>query len=217
MIDFTVLIPVYNTNPIDLIECVYSVHWTNQTIKQEYDIVLVDDGSDYVGTLNALEFIKQIKGVKVYRKEQNGGTSSALNLGHALIKTNWIAIQGSSDVSLPNRFELQVNHLKDNPDIDVLGTNLYSFRESDFQRLPIYKTTHKYITTLEETTLEEITEGWLTNHGTVMYKNQSIKDVGGYMLAGRRQDVDLWKRMYKAGYKIRTLEPITYAWRKAGV
>ena len=42
MIDFTVLIPVYNTNPIDLIECVYSVHWTNQTIKQEYDIVLVD-------------------------------------------------------------------------------------------------------------------------------------------------------------------------------
>ena len=61
MIDFTVLIPVYNTNPIDLIECVYSVHWTNQTIKQEYDIVLVDDGSDYVGTLNALEFIKQIK------------------------------------------------------------------------------------------------------------------------------------------------------------
>jgi len=212
MIDFTVLIPVYNTNPIDLIECVYSVHWTNQTIKQEYDIVLVDDGSDYVGTLNALEFIKQIKGVKVYRKEQNGGTSSALNLGHALIKTNWIAIQGSSDVSLPNRFELQVNHLKDNPDIDVLGTNLYSFRESDFQRLPIYKTTHKYITTLEERT-----EGWLTNHGTVMYKNQSVKDVGGYMLAGRCQDVDLWKRMYKAGYKIRTLEPITYAWRKAGV
>ncbi len=45
---------MYITNPIDLIECVYSVHWTNQTIKQEYDIVLVDDGSDYVGTLNAL-------------------------------------------------------------------------------------------------------------------------------------------------------------------
>ena len=153
MIDFTVLIPVYNTNPIDLIECVYSVHWTNQTIKQEYDIVLVDDGSDYVGTLNALEFIKQIKGVKVYRKEQNGGTSSALNLGHALIKTNWIAIQGSSDVSLSNRFELQVNHLKDNPDIDVLGTNLYSFRERDFQRLPIYKTTHKYPAPLTGQTL----------------------------------------------------------------
>ena len=65
--------------------------------------------------------------------------------------------------------------------------------------------------------MEERTEGWLTNHGTVMYKNQSVKDVGGYMLAGRCQDVDLWKRMYKAGYKIRTLEPITYAWRKAGV
>ena len=47
-----------------------------------------------------------------------------------------------------------------------------------------------------------------------MYKNQSVKDVGGYLLSGRKQDVELWKRMDKAGYKIRTLNPVAYAWRK---
>ena len=50
-----------------------------------------------------------------------------------------------------------------------------------------------------------------------MYKNQSVKDVGGYLLPGRYQDVDLWKRMALAEKKIRTLNVITYAWRKAGI
>lgn len=209
MISFTVLIPVYNTNPAHLLECVFSVHCSNQTIKKDYRIVIIDDGSDNEGTLNALEFLKLNRGVWVYRKEKNEGTSSALNFGHDLIHTKWIALQGSSDISLPNRFELQVNHLLENPDVDVLGTNLYSFKNSDHLRTPIFTSTFKY-----HTTLKEMTNGWLTNHGTVMYKNQSVKDVGGYLLSGRKQDVELWKRMDKAGYKIRTLNPVAYAWRK---
>lgn len=210
-IDFTVLIPVYNTKPHELIEAVFSVHPTNQTIEQDYKIVIVDDGSNDASTLKALEFLK-LAGIIVYHKPENGGTSSALNLGHEKITTKWIAIMGSSDISLPDRFRLQVNHLLANPGIDVLGTNLYSFKESDNTRASIYQTSHKY-----ETTLKERSEGWLTNHGTVMYKNQSVKDVGGYILPGRYQDVDLWKRMSLAGKKIRTLAPVTYAWRKANI
>lgn len=212
MINFTVLIPVYNTKAFDLIECVYSVYWTNQTLKRPYNIVIVNDGSNSPDTLEALDFLGQLQGVSIYNKDKNEGTSSALNVGHSIIETEWIAIQGSSDISFSNRFELQCKHLEENPNIDVLGTNLFSFRESDIKRVPIYKTSHKYITTLEERT-----EGWLTNHGTVMYKNKAVKDIGGYLLAGRGQDVDLWKRMALAGYNIRTLEPILYAWRKAGI
>lgn len=211
-IDFTVLIPVYNTKASELIEAVFSVHPTYQDIDQDYSILIVDDGSTNKETLKALEFLKLQKGISVYHKPENGGTSSALNKGHELIQTEYTAIMGSSDISTPNRFRLQVEHLLDNTDIDVLGTQLYSFKESDYKRTPIYQTSHKY-----ETTLNERTEGWLTNHGTVMYKNQSVKDVGGYILPGRYQDVDLWKRMFLAGKKIRTLDVVTYAWRKANI
>lgn len=211
-IDFTVLIPVYNTKAAELIEAVFSVHPTYQDIDQDYSILIVDDGSTNKETLKALEFLKLQKGVSVYHKPENGGTSSALNKGHELIQTEYIAIMGSSDISTSNRFRLQVDHLLKNPDIDVLGTQLYSFKESDCTRKSIYQTSHKY-----ETTLKERTEGWLTNHGTVMYKNQSVKDVGGYVLPGRYQDVDLWKRMSLAGKKIRTLDVVTYAWRKANI
>lgn len=211
-IDFTVLIPVYNTKAAELIEAVFSVHPTYQDIDQDYSILIVDDGSTNKETLKALEFLKLQKAVSVYHKPENGGTSSALNKGHELIQTEYIAIMGSSDISTSNRFRLQVDHLLKNPDIDVLGTQLYSFKESDYTRKSIYQTSHKY-----ETTLNERTEGWLTNHGTVLYKNQSVKDVGGYILPGRYQDVDLWKRMFLAGKKIRTLDVVTYAWRKANI
>ena len=211
-IDFTVLMPVFNTKAAELIEAAFSVHPTNQSIKQDYKILIVDDGSTNQDTLKALDFLGLQHGIEVYHKPENGGTSSALNKGHEIIETEYIAIMGSSDISFPNRFKLQVEHLIKNPWIDVLGTQLYSFKESDPKRKPIYTTSHKY-----ERTLIDSSYGWLTNHGTAMYKLSAVNDVGGYTLPGRYQDVDLWKRMALAGKKIRTLDVITYAWRKAGI
>lgn len=208
-IDFTVLIPVYNTPPEQLIECVYSLCPANQSIEQEYKIVIIDDGSCEIGTCDALEFLKRSLDVKVHHFPQNKGVSAALNKGHELIDTEYIALSGSSDISFTERFKIQTDHLLENPDIDVLGTNLFSFSNSDYNRKPIYTSTHAY-----ETTLKERSEGWLTNHGTVIYKNQSVKDVGGYKIPGRSQDVDLWKRMAISGKKIRTLKQVLYAWRK---
>ena len=211
-IDFTVLIPVFNTEAAELIEAILSVIPANQTIDQDYQVVVVNDGSSNPSTLRALQFAADELGVIVIHREVNGGTSAALNAGHEFIKTEYIALNGSSDISNRNRFQLQVEHLQRHPDIDVLGTNLYSFAASDKNRTPIYTSSHRYTTTLKERS-----EGWLTNHGTVMYKNQSVKDVGGYQLPGRCQDVDLWKRMAAAGKKIHTLAPVTYAWRKAKI
>jgi glycosyltransferase EpsE len=208
-IDFTVLIPVFNTKPSELIECVYSLHHSNQTIDQEYDIVIVDDASTSEGTLKALEFLKSSLGIIVLTMAENGGTSKALNAGHEFIKTEWIALSGSSDISFKNRFKLQVEHLQENPNIDVLGTNLFSFEDSDPFRKPTFTSKHGYTRTLIDSSY-----GWLTNHGTTFCKNQSVKDVGGYKLPGRAQDVELWVRMFKAGKKIHTLAPVLYGWRR---
>lgn len=208
-IEFTVLIPVYNTKAAELIESVYSVHKSNQTIDQDYDIVLVDDGSDNAETCHAIEFLKIALGIEVLSLPKNAGTSAALNVGHDFIKTEYIAISGSSDISFPDRFKRQVEHIQENPDIDVLGTQLFSFVGSDVKRTPVITTKHLY-----RETLVRRKEGWLANHGTVMYKNDAVKEVGGYQLPGRYQDVDLWKRMHLAGKDICNLNQILYAWRR---
>lgn len=209
-IDFTVLIPVFNTKPAELIESVFSVSKHNQTIDQDYKILIVDDFSDSKQTHMALEYLKKALDVKVIRLEENMGTSGALNRGHDEIETEWVALSGSSDISFKDRFKLQVEHLLENPNVDVLGTNLFSFNDYDPYRRETYRTKHAYTRTLRDSNY-----GWLTNHGTVFYKNQAVKDVGGYDLGFRRgQDTNLWYRMFKAGKKIHTLSNVSYAWRR---
>lgn len=208
-IDFTVLMPVYNTIGTALLDAVESLF--KQTINQGFEILIVDDGSTAADTYNALNFLQNNPRITVVTCPENKGTSNALNIGHDLIKTEWIAIMGSDDISKPERFEKQVSHLLQNPDIDVLGTNLSCFyHENNKDKITFYSTKKPYAETLDVQTY-----GWLTNHGTVMYKNQSVKDVGGYDVAfARGQDVDLWKRMYNAGKIIRTLEDNLYLWRR---
>ena len=53
------------------------------------------------------------------------------------------------------------------------------------------------------------------NHGTVIYKNQAVKDVGGYDIDKKRgQDVYLWKKMMEAGKKFHNVSDILYYWRR---
>jgi glycosyltransferase involved in cell wall biosynthesis len=205
MLDFTVLIPVYNTNPAHLLEAVNSV--INQSIDRHYGIYIVDDGSDNLETLKMLDYLKS-RGCKVFHLTHNMGTSAALNEGHKLIQSEWIAIMGSDDISHRDRFKLQIEHLEKNLDIDVLGTNLFSYYDDDIRRVAKFTSNHDYQPDLKKT-------DWLTNHGTVFYRNQKVKDAGLYNEGLRRaQDIDLWKRMYLAGNKICNLKDVLYAWRR---
>jgi hypothetical protein len=140
----------------------------------------------------------------------NGGTSAALNYGHSIVQTPYVALSGSSDISFKDRFKLQVEHLQQHPEVDVLGTNLFWFNHDDPFRISKGSTNHKYTRTLKDSDY-----GWLTNHGTTFYKVESVNEVGGYDLGYRRgQDTNLWKRMFLANKKIHTLASIQYGWRR---
>lgn len=213
MIDFSVLIPVYNTKAHHLLESVDSI--LNQSIRKEgykYSIVLVDDGSTNADTKFALQYVRTLPGVKVFTHDTNLGTSAALNTGHKLIESTWIAIQGSDDISHPDRFFLQTKFLNNTKQpVDVLGANITSFYDSDIFRTSRFKSNH-----VQDPTPAVVNKhGWQTNHGTVFYRNQSVKDVGGYDVKFRRgQDVNLWNRMMAAGKKFKNLHDNLYMWRR---
>lgn len=206
-IDFTVLIPVYNTDPAHLYEAVRSI--VSQSIQQKFKIVIVDDGSTNTNTIVAVNALRS-SDIVIRRLDENGGTSVALNHGHACIDSEYIAIMGSNDVAHRNRLVMQVEHLQRNIDVDVLGTDLMSFNDQDIFRKPIWTSNHP-----ERPTLSNTKNGWLVNHGTVMYKNAAVKEVGGYDPKIRRgQDVNLWPRMFLAGKKFQNIKEVLYIWRK---
>jgi glycosyltransferase involved in cell wall biosynthesis len=207
-IEFTLLVPIFNTSPKHLFECMESIE--GQTVGNNFPIILIDDGSTNVETLKAIEMLERQNPAQItaLRLETNGGTSKALNAGHAIAQTEYVALTGSQDISHPQRFEKQIRYLKLRPELDVLGTQLFSFLDSDPKKKPFYTTTHP------QRYNPFPVNGWATNHGTVFYKNQSVKDVAGYVLPGRAQDIDLWRRMNAAGKTIETMNEVLYAWRK---
>jgi glycosyltransferase involved in cell wall biosynthesis len=201
----TVLIPVYNTGAAHLIEAVNSI--INQDDKWAHRIILVDDGSENPHTLRAEDFLCMFPCVEVHRLEKNQGTSVALNEGHKLVNTEFVAIMGSDDISHHSRFRKQIQYLKDHPEVDVVGTNLFSFNNSDLRRSSIFTSKHPEV--------PETEGNWVVNHGTVIYRNSAVLAAGGYNPNYRRaQDVELWGRMLKKGFCFRNITEVLYAWRK---
>lgn len=202
MVEFTVLIPVYNTPAIILREAMESIQ--KQTLKPNH-ILIVDDGSTSLETINELE--RWCMFAKIHTLDKNRGVSHALNVGHGLIETEWIALMGSDDVSHERRFEKQVDFIKTKKRADVVGTQLKAFFDHDPDRKAKFISTH--------TSRPMPGKGWQTNHGTVMYRNQAVKDVGGYNVDIKKgQDVDIFNRMMKAGKVFYNLHDNLYSWRR---
>ncbi len=99
----SVIVPTYNI--ADYIQrCIDSI--TNQTFK-DLEIIIVDDGStDATGTL-CDELAVNDSRIRVFHKE-NGGSSSARNLGIDNARGSYLAFVDSDDYIEPDMYELLV-------------------------------------------------------------------------------------------------------------
>ena len=203
----TVLIPIYNTPAEQLIEATMSILKQDDGI--EHHIILIDDCSELSETKQAIDFLNKISNrINVAYTDSNSGTSVALNYGHQFVDTEYVAIMGSDDISHASRFRKQIDYLKKHPKVDVLGTNLFSFYNDDIKRTAVFTSNHPEIPDSKKC-------NWLVNHGTVVYRNKAVWQVGGYNPAYKRgQDIELWGRMAAKGFIFRNITEVLYAWRK---
>lgn len=203
----TVVVPVYNTRPEALIEAVYCIIRQDDGI--DHDIILIDDGSDSFETIEALKFLcKVCRRIKLLTLEVNSGTAVALNRGHAMAETEYIAVMGSDDVCHRSRFRVQCAYLKAHPETDAIGTNLFSYKDEDIARKSIFDSKHLEIPA-------KSMGNWVINHGTAIYRKSAVDSVGGYDPKFKRaQDVELWGRMLLKGFKFRNITQSMYGWRR---
>ena len=112
----TVVTCVYNT-PIEYLkEAVGSI--LAQT-HRNFEYYIVDDCSEK--DLYSDELFKDER-IKIVRLEKNCGPSIARNTAFDLAKGKYIAIMDSDDISLPDRFEKQIDFMEKNPDVVACGT-----------------------------------------------------------------------------------------------
>lgn len=207
MLRLTTLIPVYNTAPELLCEAVFSM--LNQDIQEEHKIILCDDGSDSPKTVAMMQWLVKNFDVSILTVTHKN-TATALNAGHEWVTTPFVAVMGSDDISHPSRLRLQMEHLDQHKEIDVLGANLGAFWNDDIFRLETFNTKHQYIPAPRQPN-----PFWYVNHGTVIYKQDAVVKVGGYDESiGRGQDINLFVRMKKEGAVIRNLQQKLLFWRR---
>ena len=112
--------------------------------------------------------------VQVYRHPQNLGLYAGLRCAFAMVDTEYVAIVGSGDICHPDRLAMQVAALDENPDAPFCATNSQTIDPLTGQAFAENKFNRSAITT------DDIRRVVPFTHGTVMYRADSVAEVGGY-------------------------------------
>ena len=98
----------------------------NQTY-QDFELIIIDDCSKKE-TQDVIEkYAQNDKRIIFLKNEHNMGQVLTRNRGLEIAKGEYIAILDDDDISLPTRFEKQVEYMDKNPDIMLSGTDIQTF------------------------------------------------------------------------------------------
>lgn len=152
-----------------------------------FTFLIIDNAS----TDNSLEIIQSYDDsrIKLVPLPQNIGQIPALNKGLDMIQTPLVARMDADDISLPLRFEQQVNFLDDHPEIAVCGTYAAAFMGKK-------ETLWKHPVKSEDINVRLLLECCLAHPSVMMRKD--LLDLHHFRYdetLGHSEDWDLWQRI----------------------
>lgn len=172
---FSVLISVYyKENPLYFREALVSL--MNQTVMPN-EIVLIKDGplTESLDTvLN--EFVANYTGLfKIIALPINKGLGNALSIGLLACSNEFVARMDTDDICFFNRFEKQLNFLKNNPAIDLVGSNVEEFNNFPGDLKRFRKMPEK-----DKELLRYAKYRSPVNHPSIMFRKQKVLEAGNY-------------------------------------
>ena len=193
----SIIIPCYNMGQY-LEEAVSSV--LLHPDKEDYEIIVVDDGSDDLVSIEIFEKLKQ-KGIQIYH-QQNKGLSSARNTGIKVAKGSYIIPLDADNKIRPAFIEASISIFTNKPEIDIIYSDAELFGrdsgrwqmgEFDFPRLLV----SNYI------------------DACACFRKKVWESLGGYdenMFLGC-EDWDFWLRAYLNNFKFEYVKEVFFDYR----
>lgn len=193
--DISVAMSIYkNDDPKFLKVALESV--INQTLTPK-EIVVVGDGplpltlTDIVAE-ETKSAKKQGVELRFLPQKVNRGLGEALRIACENCRYDYIARMDSDDISLPDRFEKQMQVFDDHPEVGMVGGMITEFVGSpdnivDSRVLPL---DNKGIYKMMQTRCG-------VNHVTVIIRKKDLMAAGNYSGRFRQEDFYLWARMMK--------------------
>ncbi len=180
----SVIVPIYNSERF-VAQAIESV--LAQTYKN-FEIVVVNDGS----TDRSYEKIKPYLPLIKYIPQENKGVSSARNTGIKNSEGELIAFLDSDDIWLPEKLELQVKYLNDNPHVGLVHSNISYIDENGES----YPPNPDFVTDVSGMCFKELFEGNCIATSTVLVRQACLDKVGLFAEGiPYAEDYELWMKL----------------------
>lgn len=166
------------------------------------EIVLVQDGPVRRELLEVITDFPDLP-IKHIRLKENSGLINALNTGLRHATHPLIARMDSDDISLANRFELQLAHFYDNPKTDVLGGQIEEFSDNERQPSSIRRVPVKH-----KAIIKYMRHRCPFNHMTVIYRKRIFSQHTKYPNIDSMEDYAFWASLASAGCKFANLPEV---------
>ena len=191
---FSLLMSVYkNEQPLFLKASLDSI--VAQTIQPD-QVVIVKDGPLTPELEAVLESYHQIWGerYKLISLPSNQGLGAALNEGTKYVTSEWIARMDSDDIAVPDRFEIQLDVIRNHPEVALIGGQV-----DEFAIAPTETIGQRSVPETDREIRKFLKFRNPFNHPTVMVKRSTLTTVGGYQSDGKIEDYFLWARILAQG------------------
>lgn len=199
----SVLIGIYNcaSTLVEALDSLYA-----QTY-QGFQIILCDDGSSDDTYKVASDYASMHNNIILIRNENNIKLAGTLNHCLQYANTEYVARMDGDDISLPMRFEKEIDFLDSHPEYALVSCPMIYFDENGDWMVGKAK---------EKPTVEDFNNGSLFCHAPMMMRTKILKEIGGYTdepWTVRIEDYYLWYKIYKANYRGYNLQEPLYKMR----
>lgn len=210
MADFTVLLPVYRGDEAEFFRRSIVSVTAEQTLRPT-ELLIVRDGpvpAAIEAVLREAESGELSAGVptRVIRLDVNGGLARALEAGLTAARHEIVARADADDISLPERFALQVPAVA--AGLDLLGSAITEFNvdeneQGTVRQLPLEADEIARVARFRDP----------FNHPSVVYRKSAVAAAGGYEHLDKMEDYWLFARMIASGAKTANLPESLVAYR----
>lgn len=199
----SVLMGIYNCADT-LAQAVASIQ--NQTYT-DWELILCEDGSSDNTYEVAQAQAAADSRIVLLRNEKNLGLNATLNRCLAVATGEYVARMDGDDDCMPDRFEKQVAFLESHPEFQIVSSAMILFDENgEWGR----------VASREYPQPEDTVSGTAFCHAAVLMKKECMDAVGGYTEDRRMlrvEDVNLWIKLYAAGYRGYNIQEPLYRMR----